>query len=450
MKNQLKTGTMGAAPDEPLNTISPATRSPALDSATGDAIYRRISRRILPLILAGYIIAYIDRVNVGFAKLQFLQDLSFSDAVYGLGAGLFFAGYLLFEVPSNFLLERIGARATMTRIMILWGSISVGMAFISSPTEYYVMRFLLGAAEAGFFPGIILYLSYWFPAHRRGRITTTFTMGASIAGIVGSPISGWLMSLDGLHGLRGWQILFIYEGLPAIVLGLLYLVLIDDRPEHAKWLTEPQKRFVIDAVAAERGTAAVPRRSRLSDMFRDRKIYILSLAYMATLAGTQAVALWAPTMLRKLGVGMGQIGLLASAPFVVSAVAMYVLGRSSDHFMERRWHFAIPVAAAGISLASLSLGESSVAITIVLLAVAAAGAWAAIGVFWTMPPTQLSTASMVGGIAFISSSGSIGGFLSPVIVGWSSSMTGSMYGGLAVLGVMLLASGAVVLIWTKR
>jgi MFS family permease len=450
MKNQLKTGTMGAAPDEPLNTISPATRSPALDSATGDAIYRRISRRILPLILAGYIIAYIDRVNVGFAKLQFLQDLSFSDAVYGLGAGLFFAGYLLFEVPSNFLLERIGARATMTRIMILWGSISVGMAFISSPTEYYVMRFLLGAAEAGFFPGIILYLSYWFPAHRRGRITTTFTMGASIAGIVGSPIPGWLMSLDGLHGLRGWQILFIYEGLPAIVLGLLYLVLIDDRPEHAKWLTEPQKRFVIDAVAAERGTAAVPRRSRLSDMFRDRKIYILSLAYMATLAGTQAVALWAPTMLRKLGVGMGQIGLLASAPFVVSAVAMYVLGRSSDHFMERRWHFAIPVAAAGISLASLSLGESSVAITIVLLAVAAAGAWAAIGVFWTMPPTQLSTASMVGGIAFISSSGSIGGFLSPVIVGWSSSMTGSMYGGLAVLGAMLLASGAVVLIWTKR
>lgn len=389
-------------------------------------------------------------MNVGFAKLQFLQDLSFSDAVYGLGAGLFFAGYLLFEVPSNFLLERIGARATMTRIMILWGSISVGMAFISSPTEYYVMRFLLGAAEAGFFPGIILYLSYWFPAHRRGRITTTFTMGASIAGIVGSPLSGWLMSLDGLHGLRGWQILFIYEGLPAIVLGLLYLVLIDDRPDHAKWLTEPQKRFVIDAVAAERGTAAVPRRSRLSDMFRDRNIYILSLAYMATLAGTQAVALWAPTMLHKLGVGMGQIGLLASAPFVVSAVAMYVLGRSSDHFMERRWHFAVPVAAAGISLASLSLGESSVAITIVLLAVAAAGAWAAIGVFWTIPPTQLSTASMVGGIAFISSSGSIGGFLSPVIVGWSSSMTGSMYGGLAVLGAMLLASGAVVLIWTKR
>jgi MFS family permease len=453
--SDLDTGAVGIEPNLPsdaahLDRARTASATTTLTDGTADALYRKISRRILPLILAGYIVAYVDRVNVGFAKLQFLQDLAFSDAVYGMGAALFFAGYLLFEVPSNLVLERIGARATMTRIMVLWGLVSVSMAFISTPTEYYVMRFLLGAAEAGFFPGIILYLSYWFPAHRRGRITTMFTMGASIAGIIGSPLSGWLMSLDGLHGLRGWQVLFIYEGLPAVVLGVLYFLLVDDRPESAKWLTDEQKKFIAESVSAQRGLYSASKRSRMSDMFRERKIYPLSLAYMATLAGTQAVALWTPTILRKFGIGMGRVGLLASVPFVVSAVAMYVLGHSSDRFMERRWHFAVPIAAAGASLVTLSLAQSSVGMTIALLSVAAAGAWTAIGVFWTIPPTQLSTGAMVGGIAFISSSGSIGGFFSPVVVGWSSSFAGNIYGGLAVLGAALVCSGAVILICTRK
>ena len=217
-----------------------------------DKTYSTIARRIVPLALVGYVVAYIDRVNVGYAKLQFVEDLGFSEAVYGFGAGLFFIGYMLFEIPSNLYLERVGARRTLTRIMVLWGLASAGTAFISSPAQYYVMRFLLGAAEAGFFPGIILYLSYWFPPARRSRVTSLFTAGGTVAGVIGSPLSGWLLSLDGLHGLEGWQIVFIYEGVPAVLLGLLAYRYMDDRPADATWLTPRQK----DIVALNEATAS--------------------------------------------------------------------------------------------------------------------------------------------------------------------------------------------------
>lgn len=441
-----------ASADASLNIADDAGDGDTLHGRR-DRLYRRIAWRIVPLAVAGYIIAYIDRVNVGFAKLQFMQDLSFSDAVYGLGAGLFFAGYFLFEVPSNLVLDKVGARKTLTRIMVLWGLLSAAMAFVSTPLHFYLMRFALGAAEAGFFPGIILYLSYWFPAARRGRITSLFTMGASIAGIIGNPLSGWLMSLDGLHGLRGWQILFIYEGLPAVMLGIVYFFFIVDQPSQAKWLSPAQRQLLLEDLAADAaGRRAQVERSthRIKDVFTDAKVYVLALAYLSILAGTQAVALWAPTMLRQLGVGIAQIGWLGAVPFVVSALSMFLLGKSSDRHGERRWHFTVVIWAAGASLALLALAGHSVALTLTLLSVIAAGCWSALAVFWTIPPAVLSGPAKSGGIALISSAGALGGLLSPLIIGWSTALTGTLYGGFTTIGAMLGLSGLIILLFTRK
>ncbi|TDV07120.1 MFS transporter [Paraburkholderia caballeronis] len=419
--------------------------------ADAPALYRRIAWRIVPVAVLGYVIAQVDRTNVAFAKLQFLTDLSFSETIYGLGAGLFFAGYFLFEVPSNLLLARIGARLTFTRIMVLWGALSVGMAFVSTPMQFYVMRFLLGAAEAGFFPGIILYFSFWLPSAMRGRATSLFAMGASIAGIVGSPVSGWLMSLDGLHALRGWQLIFIYEGVPAILLGVFCYFYIDDRPDDARWLSAADKRLLRDTLAAEmqpemQPEATTRRHGSLADAFRDPKVYLLALAYLSILAGTQAVSLWTPTLLKQFGLHATSIGLLAAVPSLVAIVAIFAVGRSSDRRQERRWHFAAAMFAAGASLLLLRAVPSSLAATLALLAIVAGGAWAALAVFWTIPPAYLSPAAKAGGIAFISSAGAVGGFVSPVIVGWSSSVTGSLFAGLGLIGLMLGASALVLLV----
>jgi ACS family phthalate transporter-like MFS transporter len=439
-----------SAPGSAATTAGAATPTPP--GAVGrdaDRTYAKIARRIVPLALAGYIVAYIDRVNVGFAKLQFVQDLGFSEAVYGFGAGLFFIGYMLFEIPSNLYLERAGARATLTRIMVLWGAMSAGTALISSPTQYYVMRFLLGAAEAGFFPGIILYLSYWFPAARRGRITSLFTMGGTIAGVIGSPLSGWLLTLDGLHGLRGWQIVFIYEGLPAIGLGLLAYCYMDDRPSEAKWLTADEKALVAEAQRAISGGGA-RRHARLGHAFRDPTTYALAVAYVAVISGTSTVALWAPTLLKEFGVRPTLNGLLLALPFAVAVLGMFFLSRSSDRRLERRWHYAVAIGAAGLGLSLLSVASGSLVLTMALLTVAATGAWASLPVFWTIPTAYLSEQSRAGGIAFISSVGAIGGFVSPVIVGWVTTATGTLYAGLAAIGAILVASAVLLLAGVGR
>lgn len=409
------------------------------------ALDRKIAWRIVPLAVLGYVIAQIDRSNVAFAKLQFMGDLSFGDAVYGLGAGLFFAGYFLFEMPSNLMLARIGARLTFTRIMILWGALSVGMAFIQTPTQFYVMRFLLGAAEAGFFPGIILYFSFWLPSEIRGRATSFFAMGASIAGVVGSPLSAWLMSLNGLHDMRGWQLIFMYEGIPAILLGLFCFFYVTDKPEDARWLTDVEKRQLKERLAAEAKPAAAKEHGSLAQAFKDPTVYLLALAYLSILAGTQAVSLWTPTLLKQMGMTIKSIGGLAALPPAIAIAAVFLVGRSSDRRQERRWHFALSMFAAAASLALLPVASSSVLGTVALMAVVSGGAWAALSVFWTIPPAYLSPKAKAGGIGFISSAGAIGGLVSPIIVGWSSEVTGSLFGGLAVIGMMLALSALALL-----
>lgn len=413
------------------------------------ALYRKIVWRIVPLAMLGYVIAYIDRINVGFAKLQFASDLGFSDAVYGVGAGLFFAGYFLLEVPSNMLMHRIGARSTFVRIMVLWGALTVGMAFVSSPMQFYVMRFLLGAAEAGFFPGIILYFSYWFPEAIRGRVTSVFAMGASVAGLVGSPISSWLMSLDGLYGLRGWQILFLYEGLPAILLGFVCLFAVTDRPEQASWLDAGEKALLATRLAFDKRAKTDTGGGGPADALKNPRVYLFALAYLSILAATQAVALWTPSLLKNLHVSTGTIGWLTSVPFLTAMICTFLLGRSSDRFGERRWHFAAAISVAGSALMLCGQLPSGVASILVSMSLVASGAWAALGVFWTMPPALLSEKSRAVGIGVISSAGAIGGFVSPTIVGWSSTSLGSLFPGFAIIGAMLLLSAIVVLLAIK-
>lgn len=420
--------------------------SAAASDAGRRALDRKIAWRIVPLAVLGYVIAQIDRSNVAFAKLQFMGDLSFGDAVYGLGAGLFFAGYFLFEVPSNLLLARIGARLTFTRIMVLWGALSVGMAFIHTPTQFYAMRFLLGAAEAGFFPGIILYFSFWLPSEIRGRATSFFAMGASIAGVVGSPLSAWLMSLNGLHALRGWQLIFMYEGIPAILLGVFCYFYVTDKPDQARWLSEAEKRMLKERLASEAKPAAAKAHGTLAQAFKDPTVYLLALAYLSILAGTQAVSLWTPTLLKHMGMTIASIGGLAALPPAVSIAAVFLVGRSSDRRQERRWHFALSMLAAAASLMLLSSAAHSVTATVVMMAIVSGGAWAALAVFWTIPPAYLSPQAKAGGIGFISSAGAIGGLVSPIIVGWSSELTGSLFGGLAVIGAMLALSALALLV----
>lgn len=427
------------------DTVAATPVTPEQANAAKRALDRKIAWRIVPLAVVGYVIAQIDRGNVAFAKLQFMDDLSFSESVYGLGAGLFFAGYFLLEMPSNLLLARLGARLTFTRIMVLWGAISVGMAFITTPTQFYVMRFLLGAAEAGFFPGIILYFSFWLPPEIRGRATSFFAMGASIAGVVGSPLSAWLMSLDGLHALRGWQLIFIYEGIPAILLGLFCYFYVDDKPEDARWLSPAEKRMLKERLSTEAAPHAAKKGS-LAQAFKDPTVYLLALAYLSVLAGTQAVSLWTPTLLKHLGIGIQTIGVLAAIPPAAAIAAVFLIGRSSDRRQERRWHFALSMFAAGASLMLLQFTSLSAFGTVALMAVVSGGAWAALAVFWTIPPSYLAPDAKAGGIAFISSAGAIGGLVSPIIVGWSSKVTGSLFGGLAVIGVMLGLSALALLV----
>lgn len=448
MKSSLNTqaAESGLLGQHESGSVAPPKASAVPTDAARRALDRKIAWRIVPLAVLGYVIAQIDRSNVAFAKLQFMGDLSFSEAVYGLGAGLFFAGYFVFEVPSNLLLARIGARLTFTRIMVLWGAISVGMAFIQTPMQFYVMRFLLGAAEAGFFPGIILYFSFWLPSEIRGRATSFFAMGASIAGVVGSPLSAWLMSLNGLHALRGWQLIFMYEGIPAILLGLFCYFYVDDKPEDARWLSADEKRMLKERLSAEVVKPKAEKHGSLAQAFKDPTVYLLALAYLSILAGTQAVSLWTPTLLKHLGIGINTIGVLAALPPAAAIAAVFFVGRSSDRRQERRWHFAISMFTAGASLVALTVAGHSAAGTVIAMAIVAGGAWAALAVFWTIPPAYLAPQAKAGGIAFISSAGAIGGLVSPIIVGWSSNLTGSLFGGLAVIGVMLGLSAIALLL----
>ena len=421
----------------------PSPQDPvAPDSPAHQALYRKLNWRLLPFLLLCYTFAYLDRVNIGFAKLSMQSDLGISDAVYGLGAGIFFLGYVLFEIPSNLLLPRIGARKTISRIMVLWGLTSAGMMFVHNETTFYGMRFLLGVFEAGFAPGMIFYLTYWYGQRRMAGVMAVVMLAGPIGGAFGSPLSAWLMTgLSGVHGLAGWQWMFIVEGLPCVLLGALALKVLSDRPADAAWLTDDEKRLL----AAELHAPGAGHHS-FGQVLRDPRVYLLAFAYFTIICGIYAVSFWLPSILKADGVtDTMQIGLYSMIPYVCAAIAMIVVGRRSDRRGERRFHSAVPALIGAIALAVATTANGNLVISLVGMTIATSMIWAAYTVFWAIPSQYLKGDAAAGGIALINTIGLIGGFLSPTIIGAIHSATGSMAAGLLVM-VALLVAGAAVLV----
>ncbi|EFG35820.1 major facilitator family transporter [Brucella sp. NVSL 07-0026] len=406
--------------------------------------YRKVAFRIIPLLMICYIIAYLDRVNVGFAKLQMSEELGFSEAIYGLGAGLFFIGYFFFEIPSNILLHKLGARLWIARIMIAWGLLSALFAFVQTEWQFYILRFLLGAAEAGFYPGVILYLTYWFPSHRRGKMFALFQAGSPAAGIFGNPLSGWIM--DQFHdtaGWQGWQWMFVLEAIPAVVLGVVILLYLDNSVKAAKWLTEEEKAIISrDIEADSKGKAAS---HSLMSLVKNPMLWVMTLIYFCFVMGQYGLTLWMPTLIRASGVTSNvTIGLLGAIPFICAIIAMVIFSRSADHYRERRWHLVVPALLGAVGFV-VAASATNTTVSIIFLSMAAAGVLACAPLFWSLPTAILSGAAAAAGIALINSVANLAGFISPYMVGIIRDATHSSELGMYVLAGFLILGAAIVL-----
>jgi MFS transporter, ACS family, phthalate transporter len=410
-------------------------------------LYRKVILRIIPFIFICYVLNYVDRVNVSFAKLQFQSDLNLTDASYGLGVGLFYVGYILFEVPSNLLLQKIGARKTITRIMCLWGLISAAMAFVSRPEEFYLARILLGAAEAGFFPGIILYLTFWFPNRMRGRVMSFFVLAIAVSGMVGGPISGLIMQhLGGFLGFKSWQWLFLIEGVLPMMMGVAAFFVLDDRPRDARWLSISEKNLLATHLAIESRTEGHSGFQAFLSAFRKPMLWIATFGYFSVTWAGMVLNFWAPTIIQRSGVSsIFQVGLLSAVPYAVGAIGMLALCYHSDRVLERHRHFFAAVFMASCAALAVAYASWNSALSIVCLAVLAVGYLSAIALFWTIPTSFLSEQESPGSIAFISSVGQIGSLVAPVLFGYVSDRTGSLAMGASVVAGVLFAGGCAVL-----
>lgn len=419
-----------------------------MDNRLERRVMRKVSWRIVPFVMLLYFVAYIDRVNIGFAALTMNKDLGFTSAVFGFGAGIFFWGYFLFEVPSNIVLDKVGARIWIARVMITWGLVSGAMAFVWSPASFYALRFLLGAAEAGFFPGIILYLSYWFPARRRAAVTSLFMAAAPLSVVLGSPVSSALLEMHGLGGLRGWQWLFIIEALPAVLLGFVVLAFMTDRPEKAHWLGDDERAWLVHAMAAERAGAVGASHGSIWRGLADIRVLALALVYFGTSAGLYTLGIWAPQIIKSFGLSNLEVGLLNAVPPTVAVVAMYLWSWHSDRTAERTWHVVLPclVAAFGLLLAGVS---GTVLAVVAALTLVNVGISAAKPPLWSMPTLFLAGPAAATGIATINSIGNLGGFAGPAMIGWIKDQTGSYAGGLYFVGGLLMLSAVLTLVLSR-
>ena len=409
-----------------------------------DATYLKVTWRLIPFLLVCYIIAYLDRVNVGFAKLQMASALGFSDVVYGLGAGMFFIGYFFFEVPSNIILHRVGARRWIARIMVTWGLISGSMMFVETEMQFYVMRFLLGVAEAGFFPGIILYLTYWYPAQRRGRIISLFMTGIPLAGVIGGPLSGWIMKRwDQVWGYQGWQWMFLLEALPAVFVGFMVYWYLDDRITDAKWLSESERQMLAQRIDEEdQSKEHMP----VSAVFKNKRVWVMSAIYFSLAMSLYGVSFWLPTLIKGMGATDNlQIGLLSAIPWSAGVLSMLWFGRSADKHNERRWHVVIPMLMAATGLTLSVLLSSNVYWAFAALVLACMGIVSGIPLFWSLPTSFLAGAGAAAGIAAINSIANLAGFVAPYVVGWLKQVTQSTDSGMYLLAVVLLIGAAITL-----
>ncbi|QJY49234.1 MFS transporter [Pseudonocardia broussonetiae] len=426
------------------------------ESPLVEAAVRRAMWRLLPFLGLCYLLNYVDRVNVGFAALRMNPDLGLSAAAYGLGAGLFFVGYFFFEVPSNVVLHRVGARLWIARIMLTWGIVASATAFVTNELGFYAVRFLLGVAEAGFFPGIILYLTYWFPRARRARVVALFFLAVPLSTVLGAPLSTWLIENgDGVLGFaQGWRFMFFAEGVPAVLVGLLVLVLLPDRPTTARWL-EPDAARALEARIADEDAAQVPETTGMRDALRDGRVVALSVVYFGVVFGLYVLAFFLPQVVSDLQEQFGvefslvQIGLITAVPYAVASVVMVLNARHSDATRERTLHVAVPalVGAAGVAVA---LFLDSPYLVIAAMCVCASGVFAAIPVIWQIPPTFLTGVGAAAGIALINSFGNLSGFVGPYLTGWLQGVTGDFRVGMFVVAGFMVLAAVVVLVVGRR
>lgn len=389
-------------------------------------LYNRIAMRLLPFLILLYVISFIDRINIGFARLRMASDIGLSDAAYGFGAGIFFLAYCLCEVPSNLILARVGARVWIARIMVIWGIVSAAMVFVHSPLSFYIMRTLLGAAEAGFFPGVILYLTYWFPNRQRAQAVSLFLLGIALAGVLGGPLSGWIMrQFDGHAGLHGWQWLFVLEGAPAIVAGIATLFVLHDGPAGARWLAPAERERVVATLAKERAARdARGHTHKLGDALRNGDVWRLSFINFTQIGGIYGLAFWLPQIVHDLGIkDLVQTGLVSAVPFSFAAIGTVIVGRHSDSSGERRWHIAGPALIGAFGLALAAECAANPIASLAGLTLAAFGLISANAVLFTLPGAWLSGTAAAAGIGLISTIGNIGGYVFPFTIGWIRELT---------------------------
>jgi len=409
-----------------------------------NALYAKVTWRIMPILFLSYVVSYLDRVNVGFAKLQMMADLNLSDTVYGLGAGIFFIGYFLFEIPSNLILHKVGARLWIARIMISWGLISGAMIFIDSAPLFYLMRFLLGLAEAGFFPGVILYLTYWYPSARRGKVYAMLMSAVAVSGVIGGPLSGWIMhSTVGLCGMAGWQWMFVLEALPALLLGMIVFRALPDRVNDAHWLRDDEKHLLSSNLLQE---DLAKHKMDLVQVVQSVPVWHLTAIYFTLVMGLYGVSFWLPTMIRATGINdILLVGLLTAIPYFAATLGMLFTGRSSDRHRERRWHLAVPMLLGGVGLLLSTLFHQNTPLAMLSLTVAMAGILSGISVFWSLPTALLGGTGAALGIALINSMGNLAGFASPFLIGWIKDMTHSTDAGMFMLTGSLLVGAVLTL-----
>lgn len=432
-----------------------AVHSGAADPAFEDATYRKVTLRLVPFLLLCYVVAYLDRVNVGFAKLQMLGDLKFSETIYGLGAGIFFIGYFLFEVPSNMLLQKIGAKKTVMRITIGWGLICILQAWVTTPTQFYILRFLMGVFEAGFYPGIILYLTFWYPSKRRAKAFGTFMSASAIAGVIGGPLAGSIMTwAAGAHGMHGWQWLFIIEGIPSVLAGIFAYFYMTDRPEEAKWLTDTDRAVVRQQLEIDQ-KAQGERHSDWRTLFGNPMVWLLIAVFFCLLCANSTLTFWIPTVIREAGfTSTMQVGWIAGAAYLLGAAGMIINGRHSDHRGEVRWHFAgsTLLGAVGMLALAVTMGMDSIPVMVALTAMVLAlvGTMSAIPVFWQMPNMLLSGGAAAVGVALINSVANLAGFGAPYLMGVIKASTGKVAPGLYLVAIVEALAAVLAIAFVAR
>src|SRR5271166_2981015 len=409
----------------------------ALTESFETQTYRKVDRRIVPFLFLCYILAYLDRVNVGFAKLQMVKDLSLSDAAFATGAGIFFIGYFLFEVPSNVLLKKFGARMWIARIMISWGVLSSCMIFVRGEWSFYGMRFLLGLAEAGFFPGVIFYLTLWYPSRLRSTRTAWFVAAIAVSGVIGNPISGWIMDLlSGVMGVRGWQWLFLGEGIPSIIVGFWVIYYLDSSIEEAKWLTSEEKALLAQNLITEDKHKT---EHKLVDAFKSGKVWVLCAIYFTLMIGLYGIAFWLPTIVKAFGIkGYFGVGVITAIPYGVAVIGMIILSHHSDKTGERRLHYVSNVTAGAIGLVLSGVFASNPVLSIVFLSIGTLGVTGSMPLFWPLPSAFLAGTAAAAGIGLVNSVGNLGGYFGPNIPIWAKLVSSDKSAALYIIALILV------------